>query len=258
MDNKKKLNILVTNDDGVNARGIQVLIELIKPFGNIVVVAPDKGQSAMSHAITLANPLFLNKIKKEDGLTVYSCSGTSVDCVKLALNEVLDYKPDFVLSGINHGSNSSISIIYSGTMAAALEGSIHGVPSIGFSILDYSDNPDFDIARMYIPKLFSSIINYKDNIGLCLNINFPSIKTNEVKGVRVCRQAKSAWVEEFDKRVDPHGRDYFWLTGKFHNFEPEALDTDDWALQNNYISVVPVNVDFTSHEVIDRIKNLEI
>jgi len=258
LNSAKKLNILITNDDGVNASGIQVLIELIKPFGNVVVVAPDKGQSAMSHAITLSSPLFVKKIKQEEGLSVYSCNGTSVDCVKLALNDLLDSKPDFLFSGINHGSNSSISIIYSGTMGAALEGSIHGVTSIGLSVLDYSENPDFDIARKYIPKIFSSLLNYRRDSGLCLNINFPDINVNDVNGVKICRQAKSAWVEEFDKRVDPHGREYYWLTGKFNNYEPEAVDTDDWALQNNYVSVVPVNVDFTAHDTIDKIKDLEL
>ncbi len=256
MSTLKKPNILITNDDGIDAPGLQVLIKLLKPFGNIIVVAPDKGQSAKSHSITLMDPLRLNKVIEEDDYRAYSCSGTSVDCVKLALNEILDTKPDMLFSGINHGTNSSISIIYSGTMAAALEGSIHGINSIGLSVLDYSSNPDFSLVEKYLPLILKKIAKVNVGSGLCLNINFPKISPVEAKGLKVCRQAKSAWIEEFDKRTDPHHRDYYWLTGEFINMEPDAEDTDDWALKNNYISVVPVNTDFTAFERIEETKNI--
>ncbi len=256
MNKTKKLNILITNDDGINAPGLQVLIRLLRPYGNITVVAPDKGQSAKSHSITLTEPLRLNKLKEEDDFVSYSVDGTSVDCVKLALNEILDRKPDLLFSGINHGTNSSISIIYSGTMAAALEGSIHGVNSVGLSVLDYSSNPDFSLVEEFLPIIFERIKVKTAGEGLCLNINFPRIKIEEVEGIKVCRQAKSAWIEEFDKRTDPHHRDYYWLTGKFLNMEPDATDTDDWALRNNYISVVPVQTDFTAFNRIEETKDL--
>jgi 5'-nucleotidase len=257
MNKERKPRILITNDDGIHAKGIQVLIDLLKPYGNLLVVAPDKGQSAMSHAITLNNPLHLKQIRNDENLQIYTCSGTSVDCVKLALNELESEKPDFLFSGINHGTNSSISIIYSGTMAAALEGSIHGITSIGLSVLDYSEQADFSMASHFSNKIVKTILSNNTNHGVCLNINFPKVSREDVKGIKICRQARSAWVESFDKRSDPHNRDYYWLTGRFHNHEPDAQDTDDWALRNNYISVVPVEVDFTAHDQINELKYLE-
>ncbi|MEA3443633.1 MAG: 5'/3'-nucleotidase SurE, partial [Bacteroidota bacterium] len=216
-------------------------------------------QSAMSHSISIKKPLFLKKISKENGLEIYSCNGTSVDCVKLALNELRKgKKPDFLFSGINHGTNASVSIIYSGTMAAALEGSIHGITSIGLSVTDHSEDADFSIAQAWVPKIFENLMQNGVHNGLCLNINFPKIQLSEVKGLKVCRQARSRWVEEFDKRTDPFNRDYYWLTGKFHNYEPEATDTDDWALRNNYVSVVPVQFDFTNHSEINDLKIFEV
>ena len=256
---KVKPNVLITNDDGVDSPGIGVLIELLRPFANITVVAPDRGQSAMSHAISLGKPLYVNKIKEEEGLIVYSTNGTSVDCTKLAINELLEEKPDYLFSGINHGTNSSISIIYSGTMAAALEGSIHGIRSIGLSVLDYSSEPDFSTAKIYGLEIIKKLLS--DHIlpeGVCLNINFPDINPDEVKGVKVCRQARSKWVEEFERRSDSEDKDYFWLRGYFYNHEPDAEDTDDWALKNNFISVVPVQFDFTDHEILKIIKDLEL
>lgn len=258
MKKKDKLEILITNDDGIDANGIHVMIDLLRPYARLLVVAPDRGQSAMSHAITMKTPLHLTKKRQEEGLEVYTCNGTSVDCVKLALNELVkDYRPDYIFSGINHGTNASISIIYSGTMAAALEGSIHGIPSVGLSVLDHSPDADFSVAKAYAPKIFELLRQNGHSKGLCLNVNFPKIKPAEVKGIKICRQARSQWVEEYDKRTDPHNRDYYWLTGRFLNFEPDATDTDDWALRNNFISIVPVQFDFTAHDKINDLKILE-
>lgn len=259
LKNKNKPKILITNDDGVEAPGIKVLIELLQPYANLLVIAPDRGQSAMSHAISLHKPLYVSKIKEENGVTVYSTNGTAVDCVKLGLNEICDTPPDFIFSGINHGTNSSISIIYSGTMGAALEGSIHGIRSIGFSVLDYSPDPDFSTARKFGDDIIRMIIN--DDIlpkGACLNVNFPDVTPESINGIKVCRQAKSSWTEEFERRTDENGKEYYWLTGHFNNHEPDAIDTDDWALKNNYVTVVPVKVDFTDHEIISKLKMLEV
>lgn len=257
MNKNKKRRILITNDDGIHARGIQALIELLRPYGDLLVVAPDKGQSAMSHAITINAPLHLKKIKEELDLTIYTCSGTSADCVKLAVNELESEKPDYLFSGINHGTNSSISIVYSGTMAAAVEGSIHGITSVGLSTLDYSEAADFTVPVHYTKNILENVFSNNIKKGTCLNVNFPKITLDEIKGIKVCRQAKSSWVESFDKRTDPHGREYYWLTGKFHNHEPEATDTDDWALRNNYVSIVPVEADLTAYTQIEALKHFE-
>lgn len=250
MEEQKKHLILVTNDDGVFAPGLQVLIEVVRPFGHVVVVAPERGESGMSHAISIKNPIRLNKVKMEDGLEIYSCPGTPVDCVKLALNQVLPRRPDFVVSGINHGSNASISVIYSGTMGAAIEGCLNGIPSVGFSLLDHSMDADFRLSAKIASVVFSKVLQIGLPSDVCLNVNVPRIKEENCNGIVVCRQARGVWKEEYDKRIDPGKQPYYWLTGNFHNFEPEANDTDEWALANNFVSIVPVKVDFTSHEAI--------
>ena len=253
---KKELPlILISNDDGVHARGLKALIEAVKPFGRIVVVAPEKGESGKSHAITINTPVRLTLLEESDDLTIYSCTGTPVDAVKLALNQILPKKPDYLLSGINHGSNASISVIYSGTLGAAIEGCLNGIPSIGFSVLDHSSQADFSVAKLYIRTIFQNLIENGLPVNTCLNVNFPRLPIEKIKGVRVCRQTKGVWKEEYDKRKDPHNSDYYWLTGDFHNFEPDAKDTDEWALANNYISIVPVQVDLTSYEGIKHIRN---
>jgi len=245
--------ILVTNDDGYKAEGINNLTEVARKFGDVVVVAPEEGQSGMSHAITIKTPLRLRKIHQEDGLKILACNGTPVDCVKLALNQVVDRVPDLVLSGINHGSNASVSVIYSGTMAAAIEGSMNGIKSIGFSILDLSSSPDFDATKFYASQIIEKTLEETKNI--CLNVNIPIAKKEEIKGVRMGRQAKGAWKEEFEKRMDTRGKEYYWLTGYFENYEPNADDTDEWALANNYVSIVPVHTDLTKHEKIKALKD---
>jgi 5'-nucleotidase len=244
--------ILVTNDDGVTAPGILALIESMKLLGEVVVVAPDSPQSGMGHAITVNSTLQLDNLSQDNEQPFYSCSGTPADCVKIAINEILKRKPDLCVSGINHGSNSSINVIYSGTMSAAIEAGIEGIPAIGFSLLDYSWNANFDAAKKYATAIASQVLQNKLPDGVILNVNIPNVPAKDLKGIKVCRQAKGNWVEEFDKRVSPMGRDYYWLTGKFTNLD-KGQDTDEWALQNNYVSVVPVHFDLTAHHCIQTL-----
>jgi 5'-nucleotidase len=254
----KKPLLLVTNDDGITAPGIRALIAVMTQIGEVVVVAPDKPQSAMGHAITINNTLFVNKISAKDALvTEYNCSGTPVDCVKLAVNELMDRKPDLCVSGINHGSNSSINVIYSGTMSAAVEAGIEGIPAIGFSLLDYDWNADFASAQAFIKKITLEVLEKGLPKGVVLNVNIPKLKSNEIKGIKICRQANALWVEKFDKRKTPQNKDYYWLTGEFINNDL-GDDTDEWALQNGYISVVPVQFDMTAHEALANLKSWDL
>ena len=246
----KRPLILVTNDDGINAPGIRTLISEVKNIGDVIVVAPDSPQSGMGHAITINSTLHSSRITpKNSEIIEYSCSGTPADCVKLAINELMPRKPDLCVSGINHGSNSSINVIYSGTMSAAIEAGIEGVPAIGFSLLDYSWNADFSHSKDFIRKITLNALNNGIPKGVVLNVNIPAVKKSDIKGVKICRQAKAYWVEEFDKRKNPLGQEYYWLTGKFVN-KDQGEDTDEWALKNNYISIVPVEFDLTAHHAI--------
>ena len=246
----KRPLILVTNDDGINAPGIRTLISVVKNIADVIVVAPDSPQSGMGHAITINSTLHSSRITpKNSEIIEYSCSGTPADCVKLAINELMPRKPDLCVSGINHGSNSSINVIYSGTMSAAIEAGIEGVPAIGFSLLDYSWNADFSHSKDLIRKITLNALNNGIPKGVVLNVNIPALKKSDIKGVKICRQAKAYWVEEFDKRKNPLGQEYYWLTGKFVN-KDQGEDTDEWALKNNYISIVPVEFDLTAHHAI--------
>ncbi len=249
--------ILVVNDDGISAPGIRTLIGIMNDFGEVVVVAPEGPQSGMGHAITINATLRCDKITIDDGTqTEYSVSGTPVDCVKLAVNQILDRKPHLCVSGINHGSNSSINVIYSGTMSAAVEGALEGIPSIGFSLLDFSHDADFSEGEQYIRKITQSVLEHGLPEGVCLNVNIPKSKKNEkIKGIRICRQAKANWEEEFDERKDPNGRTYYWLTGKFVNYD-KGGDTDERALENHFVSVVPVQYDVTAHHAISVLNNI--
>ena len=251
---KERPLILITNDDSIHAGGLKTLIEAARKLGNVIVVAPEDSQSGMSHAITIKQPIRVTKKSEENGLIIYTCSGTPVDCVKLALNQLLDRKPDLLLSGINHGSNASVSVIYSGTMAAAIEGGVNNIHSVGFSLLDYSPDANFQAAGKIVTRVLKEVLKNGIPTEICLNVNIPAIPEAEIKGVKICRQTKGFWQEEFDKRTDPFNRDYFWLTGYFKNNEPEAQDTDEWALKNGYVSIVPIRVDFTCF---DYIKELE-
>ncbi len=244
--------ILVTNDDGVESNGIKHLIEVMRFFGEVVVVGPERAMSGMSAAITVENPLRVKILEKEEGYTKYQCNGTPVDCVKLAFNQLLDRYPDFVVSGINHGANSSISVMYSGTMGAAFEGCLHGVPSIGFSLCDYDTEADFSKVKIYVARIFQQVAENGLPPFVCLNVNFPK---GEIRGIQVGRQASGKWVEEYDKRIDPHSRDYFWLTGHFNNFEPDVPGTDLHALENQFVSIVPVRVDMSCYETIEAMQN---
>ncbi|HEX8563608.1 MAG TPA: 5'/3'-nucleotidase SurE [Flavobacterium sp.] len=255
--NKRPL-ILVTNDDGITAPGIRALIDVMKGIGDVIVVAPDSPQSGTGHAITINNTLYINKVSADDAaIPEYSCSGTPVDCVKLAVNEIIRKKPDLCVSGVNHGSNSSINVIYSGTMSAAVEAGIEGIPAIGFSLLDFDWAADFDAVKPFIKKITLQVLENGLPDGVVLNVNFPKLKQKEIKGIRVCRQAKAIWMERFDKRKTPQGKDYYWLTGEFVN-QDNGDDTDEWALGNGYISVVPVQFDLTAHHAIQQLNTWEL
>jgi 5'-nucleotidase len=245
--------ILITNDDGIHAPGLRKLIEIARDFGDVAVVAPDKPQSGMSHAITVSSPLRLYKMEEGDGYVEYSCNGTPVDAVKLGEQVVLGDKPTLVLSGINHGSNASVNIIYSGTMAAVIEATIDGIPAIGFSLNDYSRNADFNAVDDYVRTIIRNVLDNGLPAGICLNVNLPAVPKKEIKGIKVCRQASGRWAEVFDERLDPHNRRYFWLTGVFEDGDTSP-DTDSWALANNYVAVVPVHYDLTAHKAIEEIK----
>ncbi|MEO8403402.1 MAG: 5'/3'-nucleotidase SurE [Chitinophagaceae bacterium] len=243
---KQKPVILVTNDDGVMAPGIMNLVEAVKDLGKVVVVAPDKPQSGMGHAITIGQPLRLHKVNVFGDIEAYSCTGTPVDCVKLAVDKVLHRKPDLCLSGINHGANHSINVIYSGTMSAAVEAAIESIPSAGFSLLDYSIEADFSGARKYARMIVEKMLSAKMDKHTVLNVNFPALPPDHLKGLMICRQAYAKYEEDFVERQDPHGKMYYWLTGEFVNFD-KGKDTDVWALANGYVSVVPVQFDLTNY-----------
>lgn len=252
----KKPLILITNDDGFEARGLTVLTDILRTIGIVKVVAPEQVMSGMSHAVTSRIPLRLWRVETSDGYEKYVCSGTPVDCVKLGEQFVLGRKPDLMVSGINHGSNASINIVYSGTMSAALESAIGGVPSIGFSLTNYSKDADFDPCKKYVKMIVENVLQNGLSRDVCLNVNIPSIPENELIGIKICRQARSRWIEDYDNRKDPFNRDYFWLSGKFDLLE-EDPETDDWALKNNYVSVVPIQVDRTAHHMLDELKKWE-
>ena len=254
----KKPLILVTNDDGISAPGIRALINVMNTLGDVVVVAPDSPQSGMGHAITLDSTLFTEEIRLDNGpQKEFSCSGTPADCVKIAHREILGRTPDLCVSGINHGSNSSINVIYSGTMSAAIEAGIEGIPAIGFSLLDYGWNANFEASKPYVKTIAEQVINNGLPKGVVLNVNIPNIAQKDIKGIKVCRQAKANWVEEFDKRKTPQGKDYYWLTGKFVNLDG-GEDTDEWALEHGYVSLVPVQFDLTAHHFIKDLNNWDL
>lgn len=251
---KNKPTILVVNDDGITAPGIKVLLEEMQKLGNVLVVAPDAPQSGMGHAITIGKPLRLDKVELYEGVEMYKCSGTPVDCVKLAVDRIfMDKKPDLCVSGINHGLNYSINVLYSGTMSAAVEGAIEGIPSIGFSLDDFSHDADFSHTRSYISSIAQQVLENGLPKGTLLNVNFPHIE-NEIKGIKICRQANGNWVEEFEHRVDPHKRDYYWMTGRY-DWVDRGEDTDVYAINNGYVSIVPTQFDMTAHHAIQELNS---
>lgn len=249
----KKPTILVVNDDGILASGIKVLIEEMQKLGDVTVVAPESPQSGMGHAITIGKPLRIDEVSVYDGVKMYKCSGTPVDCVKLAVNKVFKgKKPDLCVSGINHGLNNSINILYSGTMSAAMEGAIEGIDSIGYSYDDFSSVADFDKCRPLVRAIAQEVLKNGLPNGTLLNVNFPNV--NRIKGIKVCRQANAKWAEEFDERKDPINRSYYWLTGVFQ-LNDHGEDTDVWALNNGFASVVPVQFDMTAHHAIQTLSS---
>lgn len=250
----KKPSILITNDDGIFAPGLRKLIEIMLSIGEVTVVAPDKPQSGMGHAITVTTPLMLQAIENNNRHREFSCNGTSVDCVKMGIKVVLDRKPDLVVSGINHGSNASVNILYSGTMAAALDAAIENIPAIGFSLNDYSYHASFDGFEHYIEAITRMVLINGMPQHTCLNVNIPAVIGSEIKGIKVVRQGRGIWNEQYEKRTNPLKRDYYWLSGYFKNLE-ESEETDNWALKNNYIAVVPVHVDMTAHHAIAAISD---
>ncbi|HKO80386.1 MAG TPA: 5'/3'-nucleotidase SurE [Chitinophagaceae bacterium] len=252
---KEKPVILITNDDGVTAPGIMNLVEAVKDLGKVVVVAPDKPQSGMGHAITIGQPLRLQKVNTFGDIEAYSCTGTPVDCVKLAVDKVLHRKPDLCLSGINHGANHSINVIYSGTMSAAVEAAIESIPSAGFSLLDYSIEADFTGARKYVRIVVEKMLTTKMDKHTVFNVNIPALPVEVLKGFKLSRQAYAKYEEDFMERQDPHGKMYYWLTGEFVNFD-KGKDTDVWALANGYVSIVPVQFDMTHYELKSKLEKL--
>ena len=245
--------ILVTNDDGITAPGIRALVEAVRDLGTVIVVAPDSPQSGMGHAVTIGEPLRLHKANVFEGIEAWECSGTPVDCVKLARDIILKRKPDLCVSGINHGANHSINVIYSGTMSAAMEAAIEGVPSIGFSLLDYRYEADFTIAGQVATMLAKKMLVQPMPAHTLLNVNIPKVPADAFKGIKICRQAYAKWQEEFDHRVDPRGKDYYWMTGKFVNMDTGS-DTDVEALAEGYASVVPVKFDLTDQLIKARLE----
>ncbi|XZF14891.1 5'/3'-nucleotidase SurE [Chitinophagaceae bacterium MMS25-I14] len=242
--------ILVTNDDGITAPGIRALVEAVKDLGQVIVVAPDSPQSGMGHAITIGQPLRLDKVSIFEDLEIeaYQCSGTPVDCVKLARDKVMQRKPDICVSGVNHGSNASINVIYSGTMSAAMEAAIEGIPSVGFSLLDYRFDADFSTAKDVAKEIAGRMLAQPMPEHMLLNVNIPSVYGEFFKGLKICRQAYAKWAENFDHRVDPRGKDYYWLTGQFVNMDTEN-GTDIEALQQGYASIVPIRFDLTDRKM---------
>ena len=250
--------ILITNDDGFEANGLEALVEAAKDFGEIVVITPNGSRSGMGHAITMNVPLRVQLYKTENGIEYYRTNGTSVDCIKLGQRVVLrDRKIDLVLSGINHGSNSSVSVIYSGTMAAAIEASFENVPAIGFSLLDYSSNADFAASVVYAKQIIKKMLQSELPKHVCLNFNIPKLPFAEIKGIKITRQTWGYWHEDLEEHIDPFGGKYYWLAGFLVNLEEDAMDTCEWALRNGYVAVTPVHFDMTSHKTIDNLKHWE-
>ncbi|MDR2126058.1 MAG: 5'/3'-nucleotidase SurE [Prevotellaceae bacterium] len=250
---KEQLRIFVTNDDGVNAKGLAALIEMVQPYGKVYVLAPMSGNSGMSQAVTFSTPVRLKRIREDENLKIYACSGTPADCVKLAFSHILPEKTaDILVSGINHGTNSSASVLYSGTLAAATEGIMYYVPSIGFSLCDHDPDADFSACIQLGRKIIDKVLSENFGIDSYLNVNFPKLPLSEIKGIKICRQAKGVWREEFEKRIDPQGADYYWLTGNYVNEEPDAADTDETWLAKGYATIVPQTLDMTSYAELDK------
>lgn len=254
---EKKRKILITNDDGVKSNGISALIDMMKPFGEITVVAPFEAMSGMSAALTIGKPLRLTELKIEDGLKIYACTGTPADCVKMAMNQLYKNEtPDLLVSGINHGSNASIAALYSGTLGAAAEGTVYGIPSIGFSLCSHSPKADFTVVKKFGAIILEHYFKNPAKADTFLNVNFPDVKEEQVKGIVFAHQGKGQWIKEFEERTDPYGFNYYWMTGEFYNLEPEDFKADHNIIEKNYISIVPHKIDTTDYNEIERLSSL--
>jgi len=253
MSTKKPL-ILVTNDDGVSAKGIRSLQQVMQQFGEVVVIAPDSPQSGMGHAITINHPLRIKKTDLFNGAKGYSCSGTPVDCVKLGVYEVMHRKPDLVVSGINHGANTSSNVLYSGTMSAAVEGAMEGIPSIGFSLCNFDGDADFSASMKVVEQVVLKALEQKIPKGVCLNVNVPDVSLDEFKGIKICRQAHAFWEDRFDKRLDQFDNPYYWLTGEFLE-QDKSQDSDLYWIEKGYATIVPTQFDMTAYKAIQELEN---
>lgn len=252
MKNMKPL-ILVSNDDGYQSKGINSLIDMLSGMGHIIVCAPDSARSGYSTAFSAEMPLRLKLRRKQEDLEVWSCNGTPVDCVKLAFSELCGRKPDMVVAGINHGDNASVNSHYSGTMGVVREGCMKHIPSVAFSLCDGREDACFEPLHDHVKSIAINVLSKGLPLGVCLNVNFPLV--DKFNGVRVCRMASGRWINEVVRSKHPRGYDYYWLVGEYANDEPEAEDTDNWALRHGYVAITPTSIDVTAHEALDAIRS---
>lgn len=258
MENQRP-RILISNDDGYQAKGIQSLTQMVSHLGDVLVCAPDGPRSGCSCSFTATQPLRLTRQPSFHGAEVWSANGTPVDCVKMALDQLVDRKPDIVLGGINHGNNASVNSHYSGTMGVVLEGCMKDIPSVAFSLSDFSADADFEPLRPYIQRITAQVLSHRLPQGVCLNVNFPLpfLPSQPFRGVKVCRMAKGRWTNELSKCYHPRGFVYFWMVGSYENDEPEADDTDRWAMDHGYVAITPTRIDVTAYEAMEQLKHLE-
>ena len=254
MEIKRPL-LLISNDDGYLAKGINCLVEMLSDLGDIIVCAPDDARSGFSCAFSATVPLRLQCRAQRPGVEIWSCTGTPVDCVKMALAEIVPRTPDLVIGGINHGDNASVNAHYSGTMGVTLEGCMKYIPSVAFSLCDHREDADFEPLRPLIHEIIQRVLHEGLPLGVCLNVNFPLLEESGYKGVRVCRMAKGTWGQEVTKCHHPRGYDYWWMVGSYTNDEPEAEDTDNWALTHGYVAITPTQIDITAYQAMDKIKS---
>ena len=253
MDKRKPL-ILISNDDGYAAKGINSLVAMVRDLADVLVCAPDSARSGYSCAFSATLPLTLHQQYQEEGVEIWSCNGTPVDCVKLAMAELCsDRRPALVLGGINHGDNASVNSHYSGTMGVVREGCMKSIPSVAFSLCDHRDDADFEPLRPYVRRMVARVLTEGLPEGVCLNVNFPKLPS--FRGVKVCRMTKGIWYNEVEKCHHPRNYDYWWMVGHYANLEPESDDTDEWALDHGYVAITPTRIDVTAYDMLDRMSN---
>jgi len=256
METTNRPLILISNDDGFQAKGIRCLVDMVRPLGDVIVCAPEGPRSGFSCAFSATTPLTITLREQQAGIEIWSCNGTPVDCVKLALSEIVPRRPDIVLGGINHGDNGSVNSHYSGTMGVVLEGCMKYIPSVAYSLCDHRDDADFEPLRPYVTDYTKRVLNDGLPQGVCLNINFPLTKKGEgYQGVRVCRMAPGTWKQEVTQCHHPRGYDYYWMVGHYQNDAPEAEDTDNWALSHGYVAITPTHIDVTAYKAIPKLKS---